>query len=378
MGDKYLIKTKHHRGRLGKVDSLLNKKLENVEWGEFELGDLFEQLRGKESAPNRVPDGSHNMINEISTNNGVTKKAYSKNILKGNSITVSVNYAQNVFYQKDDFCASVNILVLKSNWLSKNKGLFTTTIISRNNNLKYDYSSKISKDRLNNDKILLPTKNGKIDFDFMENFIADIETERIEKLENYLNATCLKNYTLTEEEVQVLKDFEDDSINFGTFTYNRIFNNINQGRRLKKEDQISGNIPFVMAGTTNTGVVNNISNPVARFPKNSITIDIFGNTFYRNYDYGAGDDTGVYWSNDKEYSKELMLFFTTSMEKSILGKFDYGNKLRSSQSLNFKMQLPTTNNQPNYKLMETFISAVQKLVIKDVVLYVDNKMSKTI
>ena len=71
-----------------------------------------------------------------------------------------------------------------------------------------------------------------------------------------------------------------------------------QGRRLKKDDQLPGNIPFVMAGTTNTGVVNYISNPVSKFPKNSITIDIFGNVFYRDYDFGAGDDTGVYW-NDK-------------------------------------------------------------------------------
>jgi len=41
------------------------------------------------------------------------------------------------------------------------------------------------------------------------------------------------------------------------------------------------------------GVVGYISNPIALFSKNSITIDIFGNSFYRNYDFGAGDDTGI-------------------------------------------------------------------------------------
>ncbi len=70
-----------------------------------------------------------------------------------------------------------------------------------------------------------------------------------------------------------------------------------------------------MAGTTNTGVVNYISNPMASFPQNSITVDIFGNTFYRNYAFGAGDDTGVYWNNEKEYSKKTMLFFTASISK---------------------------------------------------------------
>ncbi len=129
------------------------------------------------------------------------------------------------------------------------------------------------------------------------------------------------------------------AVEWGEFTYKSIFNKIAQGRRLKKEDQISGNIPFVMAGTTNAGVVNYISNPVASFHKNSITVDIFGNVFYRDYDFGAGDDTGVYWNNEKEYSKETMLFFAISIEKSLFGKFSFGTKLRSSQSLNFKIQL---------------------------------------
>lgn len=132
-----------------------------------------------------------------------------------------------------------------------------------------------------------------------------------------------------------------------------------------------------MAGTTNTGVVNYISNPVASYPKNSITIDIFGNTFYRDYDFGAGDDTGVYWDDEKKYSKKTMLFFAASMEKSISGKFSFGKKLRSSQSLYFKMKLPSINQQPNYAIMETFITAIQKLIIKDVVLYADKKLDVT-
>ena len=110
--------------------------------------------------------------------------------------------------------------------------------------------------------------------------------------------------------------------------------------------------------------------------RNSITIDIFGNSFYRNYDFGAGDDTGVYWSTENHYSKTSMLFFTTAMKRALRGKYSYGEKLRSSQSLHFKMQLPTKDNTPDYDTMETLISAVQKLVIKDVVIYADRKIQK--
>lgn len=221
------------------------------------------------------------------------------------------------------------------------------------------------------------TKNGKIDFEFMESFIEELEAERIEELEAYLSVSGLKDTQLTADELSAVNDLISKNIEFKPFCYDVIFDKIVQGRRLKKDDQIAGDIPFVMAGVTNTGVVGYISNPVASFPKNSITIDIFGNAFYRNYDFGAGDDTGVYWSEKSDYSKEIMLFLTCSMGKSIENKFSYGKKLRSSQSFKFKMQLPVKNEQPDYELMSTLISAIQKLVIADVVKFSDEKIKAT-
>lgn len=226
---------------------------------------------------------------------------------------------------------------------------------------------------IKNHQISLPIKQGKPDFAFMESFIAELEAERIAELEAYLEVTGLSDCELTEDERKALDDFTNDKVKWGGFSYQSLFNKIQQGRRLKKDDQKPGNLPFVMSGVTNTGVVNHIANSVFRFPKNAITVDIFGNTFYRNYDFGAGDDTGVYWNTKKEHSKNAMLFIASSLERSIFGKFSYGKKLRSSQSLNFKAMLPSMNNEPNYLAMELLISAIQKIVIKDVVEYADSK-----
>lgn len=122
-----------------------------------EHSGLFKQLRGKESAPNRVPDGTINMVNETSSNNGITKKAFSEHVFEAPAITVSVNFAQTVFLQDESFCASVNILILKSKWLKKypKAGEYVTTYLKKNNQ-RYTYSSKISKDRLNDTIISLP------------------------------------------------------------------------------------------------------------------------------------------------------------------------------------------------------------------------------
>ena len=57
-----------------------------------------------------------------------------------------------------------------------------------------------------------------------------------------------------------------------------------------------------------------------------------------------------------------------------LSIYSYKNKLGGWNVVKNKfIQLPEKDNQPNYELMETLISAIQKLVIKDVVLYVNNK-----
>ena len=162
----------------------------------------------------------------------------------------------------------------------------------------------------------------------------------------------LDNYELSSDEMTMIERYKEQQIPFSEFEFIKIFNNIKQGRRLKKDDQLPGNIPFVMSGTTNTGVVGYISNPVAQFPKNSITVDIFGNSFFRNYDFGAGDDTGVYWNTEKEYSKTCMLFFTAAMEKALQGKYSYGKKLRSSQSLYYS-QSKRCSNVSEYVIMET-------------------------
>ena len=326
------------------------------------------------------------VISGITVNNGVNY--YTTDIPDNievfkDSLTISTRgeYSGTVTYHKGEFLLANNILVMNMSKLTLKQKLFIGALI---NSLPYGgYSGYPRKETLKDDVIKLPTKDGKIDFEFMDACIRELEEERIRELEEerirelsaYLTVSGLDNYELSSEEKEALDTY--DSMVFGEHKFKDIFNNIKQGRRLKKDDQVVGNIPFVMSGRTNTGVVGYISNPIALFSKNSITIDIFGNSFYRSYDFGAGDDTGVYWNDKTQYSKEAMLYLTTAMEKTLLGKYSYGKKLRSSQSFNFKVQLPTKDGKIDFEFMELLISAVQKLVIKDVVLYADEKIQST-
>ncbi|MGX2973720.1 hypothetical protein ACWIUH_01365 [Ursidibacter arcticus] len=143
---------------------------------------------------------------------------------------------------------------------------------------------------------------------------------------------------------------------------------------MTKSDQIAGSLPFVMSGVTDTGVVKYIGNSVTEFPKNSLTIDIFGNVFYRNFEFGASDDVGVYWNSEKEHSKEVMLVLAASIGRALAGKFDYGYKLRSSRSHKLTCHLPVQNGSPDFALMAVLGKAIEKLVIADVVKYAEREM----
>ncbi len=360
--------------------------MKSVKWGEFRLGDLFEIIGTKSLDSNAIDftDTGINFVGRTFEHNGIQGKIEKRDFEPNEPFTITATVIGNykyVKYQKEPYYCSQNI-----NKLTPNKNVFTRwsesiayfciTNIQKFVSLYDGQQGGYKLNDIKNFKISLPiTVSGEIDFDFMELFIRELEKERISELNAYLLATGLKDYTLTSDEENALEAFNTSE--WGEYTFRDIFNNIKQGRRLKKKEQKEGSIPFVMSGTTNTGVVGFISNPVASFPANSITVDIFGNTFYRNYDFGAGDDTGVYWNDKENYSKERMLFFTTSMGKSVQRKFDYGKKLRSSQSFEIKMDLPIKDKSPDYEMMETFIKAVEKLVIKDVVLYTDRKITAT-
>ena len=163
------------------------EKVDTREWGEFRVGELFIQERGKEKAPKQNELGDCPLIQETNNNNGFDRMVVPTKIIKGNSITVSINYAQNVFYQADDFCASVNIAVLRNNHLNRYNSQFVCSVL-RNAHQKFDYTSKISKELLNKETIMLPVdKTGQPDWAYMEEYMRKVE-ERVKKT---INTFCV-------------------------------------------------------------------------------------------------------------------------------------------------------------------------------------------
>ena len=382
MGNKYASKTKYIRRRIGKVITPLNDELKNVEWGEFKLGDLFEinptkyyRLQNEEiiSKNGNVP-----LVSNSSTENGVMGFSNLKPLNKGNTLTCSDTTlgADTMFYQRNDFIGYSHIQHLVPKFKPFNKEI-ATAIISAcmvSTSKKYDYGNKFNREAMNKTIIQLPVKNGKIDFEFMENFIADLETERIKKLEDYLIANGFDNYTLTAKEKQILKDFKNQK--FREFNVIDVFD-VKNTKSILSRDIIenSGDTPYLCASTENNAISSYISYDEKYLDKGNCVF-IGGKTFvvtYQEKDFYSNDshNLALYFKN--KITKLNQLYLATCINKSLGHKYSWGNSISKAKIQSDKVSLPIKDNQPDYELMDTLISAIQKLVIKDVVLYVNDK-----
>lgn len=233
---------------------------------------------------------------------------------------------------------------------------------------KFGYENMCSWNKIKNENIQLPiNSNGEINFNFMEEFIAELEA--------YLCVTNLKDYKLIDEEQNAIKEFEN--LAWREFNLEKIFGKSTRGKRLKSDDRIPGNLPFITAGETNEGFSDYVGNDIEIFSKNTITIDMFGSAKYRNYDYGADDHIAVV--HTENLNKHATIFITSAIHKaSYTGEFHYGRNFYAKDADNLNINLPiNSNGEIDFKFIEIFISALQKLVIKDVVLYADSKINAT-
>ena len=387
-GEPYPQRPKQPRRRPGKVEASLNDKLNGVEWGEFRLGDLFDSSNGNfDLQKEHINHRGDYVITAGLTNSGIMGKSdITARLFDEKTITIDMFGA--VFYRqfKYKMVTHARVFSLKPKYqINDEQGLFMANSL-RFLGKKFGYENMCSWAKIKDEKIQLPTLNGKIDYAFMESFVSELEAARLTELEAYLQATGLSDTTLTAEESEMLAAFENNEFVWGEFNLKELFGSSTRGRRLKSDDRVEGHLPFVTAGEKDEGISAFIGNKVIIFPKNTTTIDMFGSAKYRNYEYGADDHVAVVHTD--KLPKFASIFVTTAIHKtSYAGQFSYSRNFYAKDADELNILLPSTNVDPDYQIlikeipdyecMNTFISAIQKLVIRDVVQYADRKIAAT-
>ena len=385
MGGFNSIKRTKQGGRPpGKIDASLGKALQKVEWGEYKLGDLFKILSSKKIYHANEIDlilkerrtGFYPYVVRATTNNGIRGYINENEAYLNDAHTLS--FAQDtftVFYQKERYFTGNKVKVLKPLFNSVTDRIMTYLVACFKKSLEtLSWGTGSTVESIGETKIQLPIKCGQIYFEFMENFVAELESRRVAELESYLLATGLKDYVLTAEEEKALSDF--NSLEWKEFNLEKLFGKATRGKRLKSDDRIIGALPFVTAGEAEEGISAFIGNDVKIFDKNTTTIDMFGSAKYRNYKYGADDHVAVVHTETLPIKSAI--FVSSAIHKAAhTGEFNYGHNFYAKDADDLNVMLPAKGDVPDYEFMKSYISAIQKLVIKDVVLYADSKIAAT-
>ncbi len=371
--------------------SLISERIANLErefktkggeFKEFKITDLFllKTSNQKLSRKNAIKNGKFAIYSADSSNGGicgycdeapafVIDKVHPFYLIFGDH-TRAMNIA------KENFCIADNIKVLDPIVKNEKATLYIMSVWKKKiPNLGYSRHWSIAK----NINFLLPTLDGEINFSFMEKFIEELERERVEELDAYLAVTGFKDYKLSKKEKDALAKFDKFGKWEGVakeFNLKKLFGNATRGKRLKGADRFDGNLPFVTAGEADMGISAFISNDVKIFDKNTVTIDMFGSAKYRNYKYGADDHVAIV--HTENLSKHAAIYVTTAIHKvANAGRFSYARNFYAKDADELSILLPISDGEIDYEFMANFIKAIEKLVIKDVVLWADKKIEAT-
>ena len=390
---------------------------------EIRLGDLFVISNSKGVNANQVKfGGSYPYVTRTEKDNGIAGYIYADNLDKINPAN-TISFGQDtwtLFYQSEPYFTGNRVKILKlkdENFkLTEEVALYLITAMKK---VLVGLTWGTSKNEVNfeNRTICLPvTSSGEIDWQYMQERIAELEQERIAELEqeriaeleHYLVASGLNDYELTEEDKSILATElfnSDDATELPSengcrkearkFRVGDLFEKVNPrfygkpntyiGRKscTTTEPDATHTIPLTCAKHDNNGVMyygnSNLFESVA-----NCLVMIRDGAVSTGLVFAHEDPVGVLSHSYLMKCKDDVSFRSLLYVSSVMTKTLYPRYNRSDPSYwdgkveNDRILLPVTyDGLPDWSFMEKYIRAVEKVVIKDVVDWKDEEIKKT-
>lgn len=353
---------------------------------EYKIGELFTSQNGNFDIQQKHINGRGQVVVSSGIQNSgiIGKTDVEARIFPKNTITVDM--FGNAFYRDFSYkmVTHARIFSLKSVFTNVNeKVILYMSVCLQFLNKIFSYSNMAGWEKVKNESIYLPTKNNKPDFTFMEEYIHVLETERVHVLENYLHVSGLDSYSLTSEEATVLNNLRSGNVVFKQYKIGNLFD-IEGIRQAKSQSAIPNDdkgIPYVVQSQFNNMVsrfVNeeylcNNNEPVCE--GNAIVLGVtLAAVSYQDRKFGASQ---VITARAKFLNENIGNYFVALLRK-LMVQFSYQNKPGIKIYKEMMVSLPTNeNNQPDFAFMETYIQAIKKKVIKNVVDWKDKEIEKT-
>lgn len=368
--------------------------LSGVEWGEYRIGDLFERvstlkLPYKAKDLPSSPEGEFDLpcLTSSFMNQGLNYYVPKSGatILQSVISIPSNSDVYRAYYQSAPFTVLSDAYAIR--WIyeeghpSSELYLFLVSCINKVTDLPiYSYKNKLGGWNVVRKKyIQLPTRDGKIDFEFMERFVAELKAQRVAELKAYLTVTGLSDYTLTPEEQQAIQHFQEDNLQWHDYRLGDLFE-VKGTLSFNKEALVSGaEYDYVTRTSQNQGILQTTAfvnkenlNEAGTWSLGLLQMDFF----YRKRQWYAGQFVRKVVFKEQLPSGSIH-FFTTVLNALKPKLLSVLVRDVNKTFLDSYIQLPVSSDKPDYTQMETFIRAIEKLVIRDVVLYADRELAAT-
>ena len=156
----------------------LKSRIEFKNWKLFKITDLF-NIKGYGSISSVELEtkgvGEYPYVTRTEQNNGISG-FYDYKTAPKNVLTIETTLSGLCFYHDYEFSTGDHIMVLEPKEgvvLNKYTAMFIKTIW-RKNAYKYDYNRPAIKENIVKTSLILPSKNGKPDWEYMEKFIKKL------------------------------------------------------------------------------------------------------------------------------------------------------------------------------------------------------------
>ena len=349
-------------------------KLTDVEWGEFFIGgsnglfDITSTKSGIDKNKLNIDVGLIPYITRTDMQNGINmfitdKQNNRYNIDEGNVITIGLD-TQTVFYQPTAFYTGQNIQVLRNNNLNKYTAMFIIPSIKIQMQ-KFNWGGNgATLGRLNRTRLILPINSqGQPNWQFMEDYIKQEQKQQAQKIIDYYERKLVE---LAGDVVGL------DKVEWKTFRFTEVFQEIQRGKRLTKANQTDGPKPYISSTSENNGVDAFIGNEtgVRKF-EDVLTLansGSVGSTFYQQFEFVASDHVTALKSENAD--KYAYLFLSTVV-KRLEDKYSFNREINDTRIKREKVILPADKEgNPNFQYMSDFVKKLELDKAQEVLEYI--------
>ena len=156
-----------------------------------------------------------------------------------------------------------------------------------------------------------------------------------------------------------------DNVRWKPFKLEELFDSISRGKRLKNDNHISGDRPYISSTARNNGVDDFISNSEGvRIFSDCLTIansGSVGQCFYQPFEFIASDHVTAL--SNSEIGKYEGLFIAVMMSR-LSEKYSFNHEISDSRIRHESIILPSTEDgEPDYAFMRAYMKFKEQTLL---------------